>query len=211
MRVGILGSGEVGQKLGDGFIGLGHSVMVGSRSPGKLKAWVDKNGKKASAGSFAEAAAFGDALVLATLWTGTKDAIAMAGESSFAGKVVIDVTNPLDFTSMPPKLMIGYTDSAGETIQHMLPNSKVVKAFNTLGNPHMVRPEFPGGRPTMFLCGNDEGAKKFVYDVAFAFGHEPVDIGGIEGSRLLEPLAMLWIVHYFRTNSGNHAFKLLRK
>ena len=102
-------------------------------------------------------------------------------------------------------------DSAGETVQRLLPDSKVVKAFNIIGNPFMINPEFPGGRPTMFICGNDDAAKKFVYDVAFAFGHEPVDIGGIENSRLLESLAMLWIVHYFRTNSGNHAFKLLRK
>jgi predicted dinucleotide-binding enzyme len=211
MRVGILGSGEVGQRLGDGFLKLGHSVMIGSRSPDKLKAWVEKSGKKASAGSFAETASFGDALVLATLWTGTKDAISMAGEPSFAGKTVIDVTNPLDFSSMPPKLLIAGNDSAGETVQRMLPNAKVVKSFNIIGNPFMVNPEFPGGRPTMFICGNDDAAKKFVYDVAFAFGHEPVDIGGIENSRLLESLAMLWIVHYFRTNSGNHAFKLLRK
>lgn len=211
MKVGIIGSGDVGQRLGGGFLELGHSVKIGSRTPEKLKEWVEKNGKRASAGTFAEAAGFGDALVLATLWTGTADAISMAGEGNFAGKIVIDVTNPLDFSSMPPKLMISGTDSAGETVQRMLPNSKIVKAFNTLGNPSMVHPDFPGGRPTMFICGNDEGAKKFVYDTAFAFGHEPVDIGDIEGSRLLESLAMLWIVHYFRTSNGNHAFKLLRK
>lgn len=211
MKVGIIGSGEVGQKLGDGFVELGHQVKIGSRDPNKLAAWVDRHGKKASAGTFSDAAQFGDMIALATLWTGTPDAIAKAGEANFVGKIVIDVTNPLDFTSMPPKLLIGHTDSAGETVQHMLPNSKVVKAFNIVGNPHMVHPDFAGGRPTMFVCGNDDEAKQKVRDIAFAWGWETVDIGGIEGSRLLEPLAMLWITCYFRSNSGNHAFKLLRK
>jgi predicted dinucleotide-binding enzyme len=135
----------------------------------------------------------------------------MAGPASMAGKVVIDVTNPLDHSTMPPRLAIGHTDSAGETVQRMLPDAKVVKAFNIVGNPHMFRPDFPGGRPTMFIAGNDDGAKKMVTDILTAFGWESIDIGGIEGSRLLEPLAMLWITYYFRTNTGNHAFKLLRK
>ncbi|WP_337861705.1 NADPH-dependent F420 reductase [Nitrososphaera sp.] len=215
MKVGIIGSGDVGQKLGDGFIELGHQVMIGSRDPGKLSAWAGKHhGSKsgrASTGTFEQAAKFGDVIVIATLWAGTKSAIEMAGPQNFAGKTVIDVTNPLDFSTMPPKLAIGCTDSAGETVQRMLPDAKVVKAFNTVGNPHMFRPDFPGGRPTMFICGNDEQAKKMVTDVLTAFGWESVDIGGIEGSRLLEPLAMLWITYYFRTNTGNHAFKLLRK
>lgn len=211
MNVGIIGSGEVGQKLGDGFIELGHHVMIGSRDPGKLQAWAGKHKARASAGTFAQAAEFGDIIVIATLWAGTKSAIELAGARNFAGKVVIDVTNPLDFTSMPPKLAVGCTDSAGETVQRMLPDARVVKAFNTTGNPHMVHPKFEEGKPTMFICGNDEGAKKTVGDVVTAFGWDCIDIGGIEGSRLLEPLAMLWIAYYFRTNTGNHAFKLLRK
>ncbi|HVX03150.1 MAG TPA: NAD(P)-binding domain-containing protein [Nitrososphaera sp.] len=219
MKVGILGSGEVGQRLGDGFIELGHSVKIGTRDPQKLAAWVEKHEGRsrgegeagASAGSFAEAAEFGEVIAIATLWTGTQSAIEMAGPANFAGKVVIDVTNPLDFSSMPPKLAIGHTDSAGETIQRLLPDAKVVKAFNIVGNPLMLHPDFAGGRPTMFVCGNDEGAKNLVRSIAFSLGWETDDIGGIEGARLLEPLAMLWIVHYFRTNNGNHAFKLLRK
>ncbi|AIC16379.1 NADPH-dependent F420 reductase [Nitrososphaera viennensis] len=213
MKVGIIGSGEVGQRLGDGFIELGHDVKIGTRDPQKLAAWVEKHGgKKASAGSFAEAAAFGDIITIATLWTGTQSAIEMAGgPANFAGKVVIDVTNPLDYSTMPPRLAVGHTDSAGETVQRLLPDAKVVKAFNIVGNPLMLHPDFAGGRPTMFVCGNDDGAKNLVRGIAFSLGWETVDIGGIEGARLLEPLAMLWIVHYFRTNSGNHAFKLLRK
>ncbi len=217
MKVGILGSGEVGQRLGDGFIELGHTVKIGTRDPQKVAAWVEKHGgtnssgAKASSGSFEEAAAFGDIIVIATLWTGTQNAIEMSGQANFAGKVVIDVTNPLDFSSMPPRLAVGHTDSAGETIQRLLPDSKVVKAFNIVGNPLMLHPDFPGGRPTMFVCGNDEDAKNLVRNVAFSLGWETDDIGGIEGSRLLEPLAMLWIVQYFRSKNGNHAFKLLRK
>ena len=216
MKVGIIGSGDVGRKLADGFIELGHSVRIGSRDPNqsKITEWIDKHGKEnASSGTFADTAVFGEIIVLATLWTGTTEAIHLANPQNLANKVVIDVTNPLDFSKgMPPSLIIGHTDSAGEIIQRMLPDSKVVKSFNIVGNPHMIHPDFPGGKPTMFICGNDEGAKKIVTnDILSKFGWETIDIGGIEGSRLLEPLALLWILHYFRTGSGDQAFKLLNK
>jgi hypothetical protein len=210
MNVGIIGSGEVGQKLGDGFVELGHNVKIGSRDPGKLAAWSGRHKGRASAGTFSQAAEHGDLVVIATSWSGTKSAIEMAGVKNFAGKTVIDVTNPLDFSTMPPKLALGCDDSAGETVQRVLPDAKVVKAFNIIGNPHMFRPQFKEGRPTMFICGNDEGAKKVVTDIVTAFGHDCIDIGNIEASRMLEQLAMLWIAYYFRTNMGNHAFKLLR-
>jgi predicted dinucleotide-binding enzyme len=216
MKIGILGSGDVGRKLADGFIELGHQVKIGSRDPrqSKLTEWIDKHDKeKASSGTFADTASFGELVVLATLWTGTADAIRLADSRNFASKIVIDVTNPLDFSNgMPPRLALGHTDSAGETVQRMLPDSKVVKTFNIVGNPHMVHPDFPGGKPTMFICGNDDEAKKMVTDdILTRFGWETIDIGGIEGSRLLEPLALLWITHYFRSGNGNHAFKLLLK
>jgi predicted dinucleotide-binding enzyme len=168
---------------------------------------------KVSSGSFAEAASFGELDVIATSWAGTDEVIRMANPKNFAGKVVIDVTNPLDFSKgMPPRLAIGHADSAGETVQRMLPDSKVVKAFNTVGNSHFIHPDFPGGPPTMFICGNDGKAKKTITDnILTKLGWETIDIGGIEGARLLEPLAFLWIMHYFRTGNGNHAFKLLRK
>lgn len=104
-----------------------------------------------------------------------------------------------------------HNDSGGETVQRLLADAKVVKAFNIVGNPHMFRPDFPGGPPTMFICGSDERAKKLTTEILDAFGWETVDIGGIEMSRLLEPLAMLWIMYYFKMGTGNHAFKLLRK
>ena len=216
MKIGILGSGDVGRRLADGFIELGHIVKIGSRNPRqeKITEWMAKHDKaKVSSGTFAEAASFGELDLIATLWAGTVDAIKMADPKSFAGKVVIDVTNPLDFSKgMPPRLAIGHTDSAGETVQRRLPDSKVVKAFNIVGNPHFIHPDFPGGPPTMFICGNDDHAKKIVIDNFLTkLGWETIDIGGIEGARLLEPLAFLWIMHYFRTGNGNHAFKLLRK
>jgi 8-hydroxy-5-deazaflavin:NADPH oxidoreductase len=216
MKIGIIGSGDVGQRLADGFIGLGHTVKIGSRDPSQKKVteWMDKHDKGvASSGTFAEAASFGELNVLATSWAGTADAIRMVDPQNFAGKVVIDVINPLDFSEgMPPRLAIGHTDSAGEIVQRMLPSSKVVKAFNIVGNPHMIHPDFPGGPPTMFICGNDDEAKKVVINnILTKFGWETIDIGGIEAARLLEPLAFLWITYYFRTGTGNHAFKLLRK
>jgi len=216
MKVGIIGSGEVGRKLADGFIEIGHSVRIGSRDPNqsKITEWIDKHGKEnASSGTFADTAIFGEIIVLATLWTGTSEAIRLADPQNLANKVVIDVTNPLDFSKgMPPSLALGHTDSAGETIQRLLPNSKVIKSFNIVGNPHMIHPDFQGGKPTMFICGNDEAAKKIVTnDILSKFGWETIDIGGIEGSRGVEPLALLWILHYFRTGSGDHAFKLLHK
>lgn len=214
MKIGILGTGDVGQALGIGFANLGHEVKMGSRDPNqeKVKAWVNKAGSKASAGTFAEAAAYGELAVLCTIWTGAENAIRLAGPDHLAGKVVIDTTNPLDFSAgIPPKLSVGHTDSAGERVQRWLPNSRVVKAFNIVGSAHMFKPEFPGGPPDMFICGDDDQAKVTVTDLLQAFGWSVIDIGGIECARYLEPLAMVWIRHFFRVNSVNHAFKLLRK
>jgi len=213
MRIGVLGTGDVGRVLGAGFAALGHEVKIGSRNPQqeRVREWLKKAGPKASAGTFAEAAAFGEIVVLAILWTGTENAIQLAGPQNLAGKVLIDVTNPLDFSAGAPRLSVGHTDSAGETVQRWLPQAKVVKAFNHVGNAHMVNPQFPGGPPTMFICGNDAGAKNTVAGLLEAIGWPAVDIGGIEGSRYLEPLAMLWIIYGAGTNSWNHAFKLLRK
>ena len=213
MKVGILGSGDVGQVLGSAFATLGHEVKMGTRDPGqdRVQAWVKKNGARVSAGSFAEAARFCELAVLATGWPGTENAITLAGPDHLAGKVVIDVTNPLDFSSGAPRLAVGHADSGGERVQRWLPKARVVKAFNTVGNPHMFRPNFPGGPPDMFICGNDKSAKEKVTTILKDFGWSVIDFGGIEGARYLEPLAMVWILHYFHTKTGDHAFKLLRK
>lgn len=211
VRVGVLGSGDVGKVLAAGFASLGHEVTIGSRDPEKLKEWASANAR-VSAGTFADAATFGDILVLATLGAGTLDAIKLGGAGAFDGKVVIDATNPLDFSKgMPPTLFVGTTDSLGEQVQRLIPKARVVKAFNTVGNAHMIHPQFPGGPPDMFLCGNDAEGKKIVSQICEAFGWGVVDIGGIEGSRYLEPICMTWVLYGIRNSSWNHAFKLLRK
>jgi hypothetical protein len=214
MKVGILGTGDVGQALGAGFAQLGHDVMMGSRDPQseKVQAWVAKTGPHAGAGTFAAAASFGEVLVLATLWSGTESAIRLAGAANCAGKVVMDATNPLVFTPVaPPALALGHTDSGGEQVQRWLPAARVVKVYNTVGHAHMVNPSFPGGPPDMFICGNDAAAKKTVTEICRAFGWPAIDIGGIEGARLLEPLCILWVRYALMTGGWNHAFKLLRK
>jgi len=214
MKVGILGTGDVGQALGAGFAQLGHDVMMGSRDPQseKVQGWVAKTGSHAGAGTFAEAARSGEVLLLATLWSGTESAIRLAGPANFAGKVVMDATNPLVFTpGAPPSLALGHTDSGGEQVQRWLPAARVVKVYNTVGHAHMVNPNFPGGPPDMFICGNDAAAKKTVTDICRAFGWPTIDVGGIEGARLLEPLCILWVRYGFATGGWNHAFKLLRK
>jgi predicted dinucleotide-binding enzyme len=212
LRAAIIGAGDVGLKLAEGLTEIGYEVAIGSRNPSqeKLVTWV-KNHKNSSVASPPEAAKFGDIIVVSTPWSGTLEAIKLAGISNFEGKVVIDVTNPLDFSQGAPRLALGYSDSAGETVQRLLPSAKVVKSFNTIGNPHMVHPQFPCGPPTMFICGNDQGAKDIVRGIVEKFGWEAIDIGGIEEARLLESLAMLWIRYYMRSGNGDHAFKLLKK
>jgi predicted dinucleotide-binding enzyme len=215
MKVGILGTGIVGQTLGNGFAERGHDVKMGSRDAKneKLRKWVTGGGAHASGGTFAEAAAFGEVIVLATLWSGTGEAIKQAGPRNFAGKVVLDATNPLAFKpNSPPGLAIGHTDSAGEQVQRWLPDAKVVKAFNTVGNAHMVNPSFPGGPPDMLIAGNDDRAKKVVTDICKEFGWPgTVDLGGIEASRYLEPMAIVWVLYGIRTGGWNHAFKMIKK
>ncbi len=214
MKVGVLGTGDVGKVLGAGLAALGHQVKIGSRDPKseKVTSWVAKTGANASAGTFAEAAAFGDLIVLATLWSGTENALKLAGADKLKGKVVIDATNPLKVEGKgPPQLALGHTDSGGEQVQRWLPGARVVKAFNTVGNAHMVKPDFPGGPPDMFICGNDADAKKTVSDICKAWGWGVIDVGGIEGARLLEPMCILWVQHGIRSGSWNHAFKLLHK
>jgi 8-hydroxy-5-deazaflavin:NADPH oxidoreductase len=214
MNVGILGTGDVGKALARGFLTRGHEVKIGTRDPtGRKAVDIRKSvGARASMGAFAEAAAFGEVVVVASPWLATSKVLQMAGAGNFVNKVVIDVTNPLrDGTNNIPELSIGFTDSAAEQIQRWLPDAKVVKAFNTIGHAHMVDPQFLGGPPDMFICGNDAAAKKSVGDICRSFGWNVIDIGDIQGARLLEPLAMLWITVALGANSWNHAFKLLWK
>ncbi|HEY2824771.1 MAG TPA: NAD(P)-binding domain-containing protein [Gemmatimonadales bacterium] len=213
MKIGIVGTGDVGRVLGAGLAALGHDVKIGSREPGsaKLKAWQAKAGARASTGSFADAARFGDVIIVATLWSGTENALTLAGAANLKGKVVIDATNPLVFApGKPPALALGHTDSGGEQVQRWIPDARVVKAFNIVGNASMVTPSFPGGPPDMFICGNDAEAKTTVTTLLAELGWPATDIGGIEGARLLEPLCILWVVYGIKTGGWHHAFKMLR-
>jgi len=214
MNVGIVGSGLVAQALARGFAALGHQVKLGSRTPEKLSDFVGELGGGASAGTFAEAAEFGELGVLATLWSGTEHGLELAeARRTLAGKVVIDVTNPLVFhEGGPPTLALGHTDSGGEQVQRWLPESRVVKAFNIVGNTLFFRPDLPGGPPTMFICGDDEQARRTVAPLVEDFGWpEVIDIGGIEGARVLEPMCILWVLYGVRSGGWEHAVKMLRR
>jgi hypothetical protein len=214
MNIGVLGTGDVGRALGKAFITLGHDVKIGARSAtnGKALAWAEEMGPKASAGTFADAAEFGEVVVLATLGVANEEAVNGAGAERFRGKLVIDTTNPLDFSGgMPPKLAISGADSGGEQVQRLLPDAHVVKAFNTVGNAFMFRPDFPGGPPDMFIAGNDDDAKAKVSAILGDFGWGVIDTGGIESSRYLEAMCLVWVVSALKSGNWNQAFKMLRK
>jgi predicted dinucleotide-binding enzyme len=212
-RVGVIGSGVVGQTLAAGFASRGHDVMLGSRDPGKdeVRTWLDGAGEDASAGTFAETAEHGELLVLATLGLGTLSAVALAGPRHFAGKVVIDATNPLDFSGgFPPRLVWEDGRSLGESVQATIPDARVVKAFNIIGNTYFVDPQLTGGEPTMLLAGNDDDAKATVGKVVEDFGWPPaVDVGGIEAARELEELCILWVRIGGMRGAWDHGFALL--
>ena len=213
MRVGVLGSGQVGQRLAAGFRGRGHEVMIGSRDPAKpeLVRWLSGEGAGIEAGTFAAAAAHGELVVLAVLGNAAEQAIAEAGPETFSGKVVIDAMNPLDFSGgFPPKLSIAGQDSLGERVQRALPDARVVKAFNTIGSPYFVDPSFSNGHPTMLIAGDNEDAKRGVADVLADFGwSQTVDIGGIEGSRELEAICIAWVKIGGARGAWDHGFSLL--
>ena len=214
MHIGILGTGDVGRALGKGFVTLGHDVRMGSRHAKNEKAlaWATEMGAKASAGTFADAASFGDVVVLATLGVADETVLRMAGPDTFRRKVVIDATNPLDFSGgIPPRLAVSGNDSGGERVQQLLPDALVVKAFNTVGNTFMFRPELPGGPPDMFIAGNSDDAKATVTAILRDFGWGIIDVGGIESSRYLEAMCMVWVLSAIRANNWNQAFKMLRK
>ncbi len=213
MRIGVMGTGTVGQVLGSALAQLGHEVMMGARDGKNPKAleWAEKTGKGSKTGTFAEAARFGKLIVLATLGTATENAVKLAGAENLAGKAVLDATNPLLYPEHGlPKLAFGFDDSLGERVQRLAPQASVVKCFNTVGNARMAQPKYAAGKPDMFICGNDEDAKRSVAQVCDSLGWGVVDLGGIECSRLLEPMALVWIYHGIRTRSWKHAFKLLQ-
>jgi len=213
VKVGIFGTGDVGRALGTGLIGKGHEIMLGGREATNEKAtkWVSENGDKAKYGTFEDAAKFGEIIIIATLWTGTENAIKSAKPETLKGKVVIDATNPLNFGPTGPSLAVGHITSGGEIVQSWLPESKVVKCFNIVGNMHMIDPKFPGGPPDMWIAGNDAEAKKAVTEILKTIGWSVIDTGDITGSRLLEPMCLLIVRYMMSSGNFNCAWKLLRK
>jgi 8-hydroxy-5-deazaflavin:NADPH oxidoreductase len=212
MKVGILGSGDVAKSLAGGFIKHGHQVMLGTRDAGKLKDFIAQN-KGAQPGSFADAAKFGELVVLAVKGSVALDALKTAGAANMAGKPVIDATNPI--ADAPPangvlKFFTDLDQSLMERLQAAMPEVHFVKAFNSVGNAAMINPKFPGGKPTMFICGNDDKAKAIVRDICDQFGWETADMGKAEAARAIEPLCMLWCIPGFIRNDWFHAFKLLQ-
>ncbi len=213
MKVGVLGSGDVAKVLAAGFLKHGHSVTIGSRTPEKLSDWATKNAG-VRIGTFADAAAFGELLVLAVKGTVAADALRLAGAPNLTGKPVIDACNPIADTPPVHGVLPFYTDherSLMEQLQREFSGAHFVKAFNSVGSALMINPQFQEGKPTMFICGNSEAAKKTVAGICDQFGWDVADMGAAEAARAIEPLCILWCIPGFLRGEWGHAFKLLRK
>ncbi len=212
-KIGIIGSGIVAKTLGSGFIKHGYEVMLGTRDTSKLDEWKSQNGDHAYTGSFEDAAKFSDTIVLAVAGKAAVDVIEMAGPQYLDGKVVIDTTNPIAET--PPRdgvlsFFTGNDESLLEILQDRFPAIHFVKAFNSVGSARMVDPRFKDGKPTMFICGNNEAAKKKVTDILDSFGWETEDMGKAAAAGCIESLCILWCIPGFISNRWTHAFKLLK-
>jgi 8-hydroxy-5-deazaflavin:NADPH oxidoreductase len=212
-KIGILGSGGVAQTLATGFMKHGYEVKMGTRDNLKLAEFQSKAEGKLSIGSFAEAAAFGDILVLAVKGNVALDVLKLADGDNLKGKVIIDPTNPIE--DKPPengvlRFFSTINRSLMEDLQAAYPQAHFVKAFSMIGGPHMVNPQF-ALTPTMFICGNDKLAKQLVAEILITFGFEPEDMGADTAARAIEPLCILWCIPGLTGGGWNHALKLLKK
>ena len=212
MKIGIIGSGTVAQTLGGGFLRHGHDVVMGTRDPAKLAEWAQQN-QRGRVGSSADAARFAELAVLAVKGTAAVEAVRAAGPNLLGGKPVIDTCNPI--ADVPPvngvlRFFTRLDDSLMERLQCEFETVRFVKAFSSVGAACMVNPQFAGGKPTMFICGDNALAKKTVTTVLDQFGWETADMGRAVAARAIEPLCMLWCIPGFLQNDWVHAFKLLR-
>jgi len=212
-KIGVVGTGPVGQTLANGFRAHGHEVMRGSRDPGKLAEWKQGAGAKASTGTFADAAAFGEVVVLAVKGSAAESAVDLCGAANLNGKTVLDTTNPI--ADAPPvhgvlKFFTTLDDSLMERLQRKVPGAHFVKAFSCVGNSLMVDPQLPGGPPTMFICGDDAGAKEKTKAILKQWGWDISDLGAVEAARAIEPLCILWCIPGMLGQGWNHALKLVR-
>ena len=213
-KIGVIGSGIVGEVLANGFLKHGHAVMRASREPEKLAKWKDAAGAQASVGDLAAAAKFGAIVVLAAKGTAAAAVLTLCGPENLAGKTVIDTMNPI--ADAPPvngvlRFFTNLDESLLERLQKQAPKANFVKAFSCVGNGFMVDPDFGGTKPTMFICGNNAAAKREVQGILAQFGWEWEDLGSAEAARAIEPLCMLWCIPGLLRNQWTHAFKLLRK
>src|SRR6187401_2817551 len=213
-KVGIIGSGIVGQTLANGFVKHGYDVTVGTNTASKREELKAKTKGKAKVGSFEDAAKFGDVVILATKGTAAEAALKAAGVANLNGKTVIDTTNPIA-DAAPVNGVLQYFTSQNESLmerlQALAAEAHFVKAFSCVGNAFMVNPDFNGVTPTMFICGNHDGAKLDVKAILDQFGFDVADMGAAEGARAIEPLCILWCIPGFLSNSWTHAFKLLKR
>lgn len=213
MNVGIIGSGEVGQTLAKAFKSEGYGVMLGTRDTAKAEVVKFNTETGIAVGTFEETAKFGGILVLCTKGAAAQGALELAGMDNIDGKVIIDTTNPIA-AAPPTNGVLHYTTSLDsslmEQLQQFAPNAKFVKAFNSVGNTLMYKPQLPGGTPSMFICGNDDAAKLTVTEILTSFGWETEDMGKAEAARAIEPLCILWCIPGFLKNDWVHAYKVLR-
>lgn len=216
MKVGVLGTGMVGQAIATKLTSLDHEVMMGSRSADNEKAveWAQGAGEGASHGTFADAAAFGELIVNCTAGGASLDALGAADRADLAGKTLLDVANPLDFTQgMPPTLLFCNTDSLGERIQAEFSEARVVKSLNTMNCDVMVDPGLVSGDHNVFVCGNDDAAKRQVADLLESFGWPSaniLDLGDITSARGTEMLLSLWLRIYGTMGSGQFNIHVAR-
>jgi predicted dinucleotide-binding enzyme len=213
MKIGILGSGDVAKTLGAGLSHEGHDVMLGSRDVTKLAEWQQSH-QGIKTGSFAQTAQFADVLVLSVRGSAARSALTEAGVNNINGKVILDTTNPIADSPPVNGVLQFFTDlnkSLMETLQTEFPQARFVKAFNSVGAARMVHPKYEAGIPSMFICGNDDAAKKAASGLIESLGWGVADMGKAEAARAIEPLCMLWCILGFNQNEWTHAFKLLRK
>jgi 8-hydroxy-5-deazaflavin:NADPH oxidoreductase len=211
-KVAVLGSGQVGETLADGLLKHGYAVMRASREPAKLDAWKAKAKGDASTGTFAEAAKWGELVVLAVKGSAAESALEQAGVANVAGKVVIDTCNPI--ADAPPQngviqYFTAQNESLMERLQKKAPQAKLVKAFNSMGSAVMVNPKLPSPA-THFICGNDVGAKQTVGEILTQFGWQSLDMGGAEAARPIESLCVLWCIPGFLRNDWAHVINYVK-
>ncbi|HZV68532.1 MAG TPA: NAD(P)-binding domain-containing protein [Saprospiraceae bacterium] len=212
-KMGIIGSGQVGITLANGFHKHGYTVMIGTNDPEKHPSIQEKTNGKVSIGSFADVANFSDTLILAVKGTAAEEAIQIAGIDLLKDKIVLDATNPI--AEAPPvngviPFFTSLDESLMERLQNLAPETKFVKCFSCVGNSLMIDPDFGGVKPTMFIAGNDDQAKQTTTQILTEIGWETEDMGKAEGARAIEPLCILWCIPGMLRSSWRHAFKLLR-